>query len=182
MQEKPLKRKYADVKKVKEITENTYINKYFDNKDFKGNISLVKILEASREWVVDIGTDEERCILGKDLKWLEIYPDNENYCITAIYGKNNEIVEWYIDIADSLGTENGVPYEDDLYLDVVILPNKKVILLDEDELEDAYKNKLITKKQYDLSYDTAKEIMEQGIERIDELTSFCDKYLKILES
>lgn len=182
MPKKPLKRKYADVKKVKEITKSIYKNEYINNSEFKGNISLVKILDADREWIVEKGTSEERCILGKNLKWLEIYPDNANYCITAIYDKNNKIVEWYIDIADCLGTENGIPYEDDLYLDVVILPSKKVILLDEDELEEAYKNKVITKNQYDLSYNTANEIMKKGIERIDDLTSFCNKYLNMLEN
>ncbi len=182
MLNKPLKRKYADVKKVKEITESIYKNKYFDNGEFKGNISLVKILDADREWVVEKGTPDERCILGKNLKWLEIYPDDANYCITAIYDKSNKIVEWYIDIADSLGTENGIPYEDDLYLDVVLLPSKKAILLDEDELEEAFENKMITKKQYDLSYNIANEILQEGIKRIDDLTSFCNKYLNILEN
>lgn len=182
MQDKQLKRKYADVKKVKEITNNTYKNVYFDNEEFKGNISLVKILDADKEWIVDKGTAEERCILGNNLKWLEIYPDNENYCITAIYDKKDQIVEWYIDVADKIGTENGVPYEDDLYLDVVIVPNGKIILLDEDELEEAYQNNFITKEQYDLSYKMANEIMEIGKNKIDNLKDFCDKYLKIMEN
>lgn len=182
MEKKQLKRKYADVKKVKEIIDSKYVNMPVNTEEFKGNISFVEIFEASKEWIVDKGNPEERCILGKGIKWLEIYPEGKNYSITSIYNKNNEIVEWYIDIADKIGVEDGIPYEDDLYLDVVILPEGKVILLDEDELEDTYEKNLITKEQYDLSYKMANEIMENGKNRINDLKLFCDKYLKIMEN
>lgn len=177
-----MKRKYADAKKVKEISKSTYLNLQIDSKEFKGNISLVEILEANKEWIVDKGKKDERCILGNGLKWLEIYPDDANYCITAIYDKKREIVEWYIDIANGVGVEEGIPYEDDLYLDVVILPDGTTILLDEDELIDAYENSLITKKQHDLAYKMANEIIDNGKNKLNDLKAFCNKYLDILEN
>ncbi len=56
--------------------------------------------------------------------------------------------------------DRGLPYFDDLYLDVVLLPNGKMYVLDEDELEDAYKNGDVTKEEYELAWQTTKWIME----------------------
>lgn len=46
-----------------------------------------------------------------------------------MYDEKNEIVEWYFDIARKIGKENGIPYEEDLYLDVVVTPTGEIILL-----------------------------------------------------
>ncbi len=48
---------------------------------------------------------------------------------------------------------------DDLYLDVVLLPNGKIYVLDEDELEDAYKSGDVTKEEYELAWYTTKWII-----------------------
>ena len=42
-------------------------------------------------------------------------------------------------------TDQGVPWFDDLYLDVVVVKNGEVFLLDEDELEDALGRNDITR-------------------------------------
>jgi predicted RNA-binding protein associated with RNAse of E/G family len=54
---------------------------------------------------------------------LEFYDYNSKVKLTAIYDANNEIIEWYFDIARKIGKENGIPFEDDLYLDDVVTPN-----------------------------------------------------------
>ena len=94
----------------------------------------------------------------------------------------DNIVEWYFDIARELGNEDGIPYEDDLYLDVVIVPDGRIHLLDEDELEDAYNKKEVNKKDYDMAYKTANMIMEKAKEKdtVEKLTVFTKKYLNKL--
>ena len=57
--------------------------------------------------------------------------------LTAIYDAKNKIVEWYFDIAKKIGKENGIPYEEDLYLDVIVKPDFQIVLLDEDDLQEA---------------------------------------------
>lgn len=55
--------------------------------------------------------------------------------MTAVINEKGKIVQWYYDITLSNGlTEDGIPYFDDLYLDVIVLPNMKVYILDEEEL------------------------------------------------
>ncbi|MNY57911.1 hypothetical protein D3C86_1941790 [compost metagenome] len=57
-------------------------------------------------------------------------------------------------------TDRGVPWFDDLYLDVVILPGGQSFLLDAEELEDALKRGLITQEDFDLAWDEANKLMD----------------------
>ena len=138
-----LKKRYADGRnKANHILESDFKNIRVDNAEFKGNISLLSIKKVRKEWRIDV---EQRCILANNYNWLEIYPDGENYCITAMFDENDNIAEWYFDIAKELGVEDGIPYEDDLYLDVVIVPDGRIHVLDEDELKSAYDRKEVSK-------------------------------------
>ena len=84
--------------------------------------------------------------------------------------------------AEELGVEDGIPYEDDLYLDVVIVPDGRIHVLDEDELKSAYDRKEVSKEEYEMAYRVANKIIEKGKNKkyLDELTKFTTKYLKIL--
>ena len=138
--------------------QNEYQQKRVDNDIFNGYVSLVKILKVENPWII---TDEEetRCILDENYHWLEIYPDNKNYAITAMFNTKNQVVEWYFDMTKFNGIENGIPYIIDLYLDIVFKSNGKWITLDEDELEEALNLGDITKEDYDLAYKTYNEII-----------------------
>ena len=177
--DKKIKRKYADGRNVKDILDSTFKNIKIDQKEFKGNISLLKIHKVRKIWKVE---KEQRCILADGYNWLQIYHEGKNHCITAMYNEKNELVQWYIDISKRLGVENDIPFEDDLYLDVVLVPDGQIILLDEDELQEALENKIITKQEYNLAYNEANKIIKEGKENMKKLKHFTDKYLlKMLE-
>lgn len=173
-----LKRRFADARNHKSIIECKYKNKTFNDKQFIGNISLLEIKKVKDNWYVD---EEQRCILAKDYHWLEIYPQNKNYCITAIFNENKQLIELYIDIARELGIEDGVPYEDDLYLDVVIVADGRKNLLDEDELQEAYQKNIINKEEYDMAYEVANKLLQLDEENVNKLIDFSYEYLKLLE-
>lgn len=175
-----LKKRFADWRhKSESIVDKTYKNLRIDNDEFKGNISLLEMNKVKSPWYAD----GDRCILNDKFKWLEVYPDGAKYCITVIYNENEKVVEWYHDIARSTGEEGGVPYEDDLYLDVVVTPDGKVNLLDEDELQEAYDKKEVSDKDYDMAYKVANELIEkyQNDDNINRLSNFSNKYLEILK-
>ena len=176
-----LKKRFADGRnKSNNILEKEYKNMRIDNEEFKGNISLLDIKNVKSPWYVD---DENRCILGNNFKWLEIYPDGKNYCLTVIYDDKEKVSEWYYDIARTVGEEKGVPYEDDLYLDVVIVPDGRIHLLDEDELQEAFEKSEISQKDYDMAYRVANELIKRysSKEKIEKLAEFSNKYLEILK-
>jgi hypothetical protein len=94
-----------------------------------------------------------------------------------MYNENNEIIEWYFDIARKIGKENGMPYEDDLYLDVVVTPTGDITLLDEDELKEALDRFEVNESDYDMAYNEAKKLIELLEDNKDKLKVFTDKYL-----
>ena len=119
-----------------------------------------------------------KCILDNNYKWLEFYNYSSRIKLTAIYDENNKIIEWYFDIARKIGKDNGIPYEDDMYLDVVVTPSGDIILLDEDEFKDAYDRKEMTKAEFDEAYKIANELMKKLNENKDQLKEYTDNYLK----
>ena len=105
-------------------------------------------------------------------------PDNAHWCASAVYNQQQEIVEWYFDITkvNSI-TSEGVPYFDDLYLDVVVAPDFKTRLLDEDELAEACDEGIITEEDVALAYATSSYLKEYVIPNKDFMVAFLSNYL-----
>ncbi len=122
------------------------------------------------------------CIQDNNYKWLEFYDYSSQVRLTAIYDEKNKIVEWYFDIARRLGKENGMPYEDDWYLDVVLRPDGEIILLDEDELKEALERMEMTKEEFNEAYNIANNLIQRIRGKEIQVRKFTDRYLKeILE-
>lgn len=144
-----------------------------NEKYFTGDIYFYDFIEVKEKIVIPNG----KCIMDNNYKWLEFYDYNSKVKLTAIYDENNEIIEWYFDIAREIGKEKDVPYEDDLYLDVVATPTGEVILLDEEELKNALNRMEITNKEYEDTYKEANQLMDRLSNKKEELQEFTDKYL-----
>ncbi len=169
-----LRRRYANrfVGKRAEKAEQKVIS--INENNFSGDIYFYDFLEVKDKMLIPNG----KCIIDNNYKWLEFYDYNSKVKLTAIYNQENKIVEWYFDIAREIGKENGVAYEDDLYLDVVVTPENEIKLLDEDELKEALNRKEITISEYEDTYNEAKKLMDRLNGKKNELLEFTDKYLK----
>ncbi|NIK12562.1 putative RNA-binding protein associated with RNAse of E/G family [Alkalibacillus almallahensis] len=84
--------------------------------------------------------------------WLQQFPLEKHHAVTTMFNANGEIVQWYIDICLGNGIENEVPFMDDLFLDIILLPSGEIIDKDADELEDALSKGIIDKNLYDLAW------------------------------
>ena len=140
---------------------------------FSGDIYFYKFIDVKDKILIPNG----KCIMDNNYKWLEFYDYSSKVKLTAIYDENSEIIEWYFDIAREIGKDNGIPYEDDLYLDVVVTPSGEIILLDEDELKEAFNKREMTKEEYENSYEEAKQLMNKLKNNKDKLKEYTDKYL-----
>jgi len=170
-----LRKRFANsVNRYGNVLEVEHKIKFIDNEDFKGYIYLNNYIKVSKPYFLDKGL----CIQDTHYKWLKFYDYDSKIQLTAVYNENSKIVEWYFDIARSIGEENGIPYEDDFYLDVVLTPNGKVILLDEDEFEEAFKRNEMTKQEYEEGYKIAYELMKRLEGNVEKVLKFLDKYLK----
>ena len=169
-----LKKRFADsVGKRDNVIEIEQKIKSINNEDFIGDIYLNNFKKVVTPYMLENGV----CLQDNNYKWLEFYDYNAKVLLTAMYNQNNEIIEWYFDIARSIGKENNIPYEDDLYLDVLVKSNGEIVLLDEDEIKEAYERLEITKEEYDEAYKTANDLINKVKGNKEKLRQFTDKYL-----
>ena len=177
-----MKRKFADYQNWDRVEQKGYINKYFNNDDFKGNISLLTAVKVKEKLIVDMNGNDV-VVLDDNFRWLEVYPDNnKNVALSIIINNKNEILQWYFDIAKNTDfTEKGVPYIDDLYLDVVMYPSGKIKIIDQDELQEALDCGDITKNDFEMAYNVADNLVKKIDGKLKELTDFTYKYLKYFE-
>ena len=169
------KRFVTNPNNMKIVKDGNLKIKTFNNSDFIGDIALIKFNKMYKSYMVE---NTNLCIAGDNYKWLEFYDYNKKYRLTAMYNEKNEIVEWYFDIARRIGKEKGMPYEDDLYLDVVVTPKEDIILLDEDELKKAFNRFEVNQFDYNMAYKEAKQLMNTLKDNKNKLKEFTEKYLK----
>lgn len=174
-----LKKRYANRHKLnKPNSDLIYLIKSVKEKYFNGDICYYNFKNAN----IKIATPKNKVIIDNNYKLLGFYDYSSKVKLSAFYDKNNEIIEWYFDIAKKIGKENGVPYEDDLYLDIVVKPDGKIILLDEEELQEALKKFEITKAEYEMAYEEANKLIILLKSNIENLKSFTNKYLNYFEN
>lgn len=166
-----LKKRYANRYIFKNNT--IYKKKSIESDEFTGDICYYKFKSVNKKSYISNGT----CIKDKDYEWLEFYDYNSKVKLSALYNQNKQIIEWYFDISKEIGSENGVPYEDDLYLDVVVNPDGEIILLDEDELKEALYRLEISKEDYDMAYNEANMLTSKLKGNKGKLEDFTNKYL-----
>lgn len=167
-----MKVKLLDMSDCKDITKYKFFCKNINEEDFCGRVCILKFEEVKKKWRVVNNTS----ILDNGYIWLEFYPYNCNYCYTAMYNNENNIIECYIDITKKIKKEND-KYVEDLFIDLVLLPNGDFFILDEDELEEAYLKREIDELDYNTAIKTKNELV-QSLKDINmrKFLNFTNKY------
>jgi len=150
-------RRYGDRSGWRRIIQSEYTQSFIEKKEFTGYITLINMLKVTNPLWVQYG-ENKICVADDNYMWLQHFPIGKNYALTTMFDANGEIVQWYIDICYEIGIENNIPWMDDLILDIVVLPTGEIVQLDEEELEDALENAVISKVIYDLARDEAARI------------------------
>lgn len=152
-----------------------------DSELVTGYIGLVEIQEVNETQVWKFN-GEDIVVCDKGIKWLSILPQNDWYCITAMMNEKEEILLWYIDLIGAQGVDiDGVPYFDDLYLDLVVYPDGTIIVDDMDELEDALEKNDITQEQFKLAIETSDKLHKGILSDITNLNKYTKKCLEIVK-
>lgn len=177
-----MKKKYANYENPNKIVEKEFKCKYFNNEDFKGYICLLTVTKAKHKMIAK-REGKDIVIMDNDFKWLEVYPENnKNTCVSILINDKEEIIDWYFDIAkDTKLTQNGEPYIEDLYLDIMLYNSGNIEYLDEDELQDALDIGDITKEDFELAYKVANKIVDKIDGKMKELIDFTYKYYEELK-
>lgn len=152
-----------------------------DEDNIKGYAGLIKFAEVNRPLIVR-EKGEEVCIINNGYSELAFLPDNENWMVWAIYDEQGGIVEWYFDITRKNSVdENGIPYCDDMYLDAVLMPDGRVLILDEDELRGARDNGNITQDEFEMAYRVLNKLIDNKIINVDYMKRLCSGLLAFFE-
>ncbi|WP_107838017.1 DUF402 domain-containing protein [Metasolibacillus meyeri] len=157
-----MKRRYLQRNNWTRVVRSDYRELQIED-DFTGYIALIQMHEVTEPLIKKYG-DKELCIVDKRYSWLQQLPFHEHFAVTTMFDQDGEVIQWYIDITYENGVEHGMPYMDDLFLDIVVLPTGEVIQKDQDELAWALEKHIITQQQYELAYQTFHDVLA----RIDE--------------
>lgn len=133
-----LKRKYGDRAEWKRVIKRQYTQTFLDIEKFKGYVTLLHVQKVSEPLEVSY-EKKQVCIVDDGYIWLQHFPIHEQHSLTTMFNAKGEVVQWYIDIAEKNGIENNIPFLDDLFLDIVVLPSGEIIQKDAEELEVALK-------------------------------------------
>lgn len=152
-------RKYADFRNISCLIDKQFSLTYMDNNDFKGYVSLIQIHKVTDPIVVKVA-EQDICVADNNYCWTRHFPDEGNYSLITMYDADQEVIQWYFDICTGNKVDaQGMPFFDDIYLDISVMGNGEIYLLDEDELEDALTNNIITIKQYQQARADALELL-----------------------
>lgn len=164
--------KWVDVRKkqIREATDTKITIKKLNDLNCYFTVKEINAIDENFEVI----RNPEFRNLDKGFKMLEYTPIDENYNVRVYVDDKDQIFEYYLDVVDEIQIRNGVPYYNDLYLDIIYynrgekMKNLKLekndvnlYILDEDELQEALNENVITKQQYDKAYNVANKLMSE---------------------
>lgn len=177
-----MKRTFADRPNWTRLIEKRFNLKYIEEKEFKGYVSIIYIDKVREPLVLEVA-GENLCLVNDGFIWIQHFPKDSNYALTTMFNEKHEVIQWYFDICNGNKINSlGIPYYDDLYLDVVLLPTGEILLLDEDELEQALKDTDITEAQYELAYFEAQKLIDNIQKNKEVLPRYSKWYLQHMVS
>jgi len=148
----------------RKIITNTYlrdvskhqIKLFLDEEDYY--VSVKKLIQVDKKFIIK----DNLCVMDNGYYILEVIPKYKNYSMRLFLDDNKKPLEYYFDICKNnrLDDKLLVPCYDDLYLDITVL-NGKINILDEDELEDAFKNNDITEDDYLIVMKTKDKLLDE---------------------
>jgi uncharacterized protein len=156
-----LKRKLADRLTWRRIVQKRFAVQYVDTEEFVGYVSLLCLDEVAEPLWLELA-GQRVCVVDNGFTWLQQFPVGAYHAVTTIFDNEGSIVEWYIDICKQHGiTPEGIPWYDDLYLDLGVFPSGQINVLDADELDDVLRREIISRADYELAWRETERLLQE---------------------
>ncbi len=154
-----MKIRSADRADWQRILAKRFVVKRLDSPDYHGYVTLLHIDDVTEPLYATFG-QQQVCIVDRGYDWVQHFPDGARYALLSAFDERGELVQWYIDIIGRMGLdEHGVPWWEDLYLDIVVSPEGETLLLDVDELDEALHQGAVTHSEYDFAWRDASTLL-----------------------
>lgn len=150
-----MRKKYADETYLRGVTQYHVVTK--ELKKQNAYIVLKKIIEIDKPFVKNF------TLIDNGYYIMEYTPMDKLYNARAFIDENLNTVSYYFDISLGNGVDDGRPYYDDLFLDIIYgnETDNTVEILDEDELQEALESGKITKQDYDLAQSVCNKLADE---------------------
>lgn len=150
-----MKRKYDGRPGWERITERMFTVARVERPTFSGVVTLYTMLHV-RERLYKPVAGERTLIADDGFCWLQLYSDepaSQTYTVTVAFNPENFVVQWYIDVCAGHGVDlTGVPWHDDLYLDLVMNARGALAVIDAADLESALETGAVSLPAYQLAW------------------------------
>lgn len=135
----------------------------FEEKEKNAFISIKQILRTQPSFTITDPKGRELTLLDDGHYIIEFTPMGAFWNGRAFLDEERKVLEYYFDMSLQNGVEDGIPFYDDLYLDVIYDPKEDGFLLtdDLDELDVALAEGTISKDEYKLALKTGEMILSE---------------------
>ncbi len=126
------------------IEERAYAYAPFEAFGLRGEAGLMHMTRVDAP--LSVGSEGgDIYITGNGYEWLQLAPAGENFWFTVMFDGSGSIFQYYIDITiETHALPDGRAWFIDGILDYVMSADGEIVLLDADELAEAYKEGRIT--------------------------------------
>lgn len=157
-----MKRKYSDRCDWERILSRRYYQARLAEPEFEGVVTLLCMDAVTEPLDVFVHGDCIR-IVDAGYSWVQHFssrPGDRYFALTTMFDAVGEVVEWYFDVVRRHGVDGrGIPWYDDLYLDVVATRDGKVEVMDADELDEALRAERVTPEEHALAWREARRLL-----------------------
>ena len=142
----------------------------------EGVVSLLQIQKVTEPLKVhhEFG---EVLIADAGYAWLQVAFKEQMFWATVMYSPEGEFLQGYFDITawNHFDVMDNPTFQD-MYLDLVLTSDREILVLDQDELEEALKKKEITEEQYEQTVKAGEELYRFLQENGEEFLRFCGEW------
>lgn len=122
-------------------------------------------------------------IVEKNYSWIQVAQEGSFWWLTAMFDEKGNLLQMYFDItAGNLFDDPENPKFRDMYLDLVLRPDGVVVLLDEDELNEALAKQEITQAEYDQTLSACQKLHQHLLAHPHGVMDYCRKTYRSLRA
>ena len=150
-----------------------YAAKNFEIDGMRGQVSLIVLKELTGPLTVHYPFGDV-LIADEGFRWLQIALKDQFFWITAMYDRNEQLINLYFDITNGNrfdAPEN--PCFEDMYLDIVAAAGN-LMILDQDELDEALTGGEISREEYDHAQKVCRELYAYLTMNKDKIVDWCN--------
>ena len=164
------------------ILERNYTVRPCSFRDMEGVVSLLQIQKVTNPLTVPYEGGEV-LIADAGYSWLQVAFKNQFVWATVMFDKKGDFLQAYFDITGgNMFEDTDNPKFTDMYLDLVLTSDGKILVLDEEELTEALENKEISGEQYAKTVAEGEKLYGFLKENSGEFLVFCKEWReKLLE-